>query len=209
MARVAPVRSQLYTLPARSIAPKRRWLPSATTAPEAGQRVFVIHDVADLVRPPTGPGDELEEVRAAELAQAQGERLAETIRTFVVPELHPELDELEVPAPGTLVVLAKTEESFEFLDDLITELDQPSTVGIPEVIELKHANAVELADELNALLSEAGSGATIQRPGEGLGGKMPRQPVADRGDQQIVDGIDRNLARVNRGKVLVFIDLGL
>lgn len=74
------------------------------------------------------------------------------------------------PDAGTLVVLAKTQESFEFLDDLIRDLDQPSYVGLPEVIELKHANAVELADELNALLSEAGSGATITRPGEGLGG---------------------------------------
>jgi general secretion pathway protein D len=77
------------------------------------------------------------------------------------------------PYPDTsqLLVFCKTEASLDFLDQVITDLDQPSSIGLPFVCELKHANAIELAEELNALLSEPGSGATLERPGEGLGGR--------------------------------------
>jgi general secretion pathway protein D len=75
------------------------------------------------------------------------------------------------PESNQLVVLAKTEESLEFLDGIITELDQPSEIGLPFVVELKHANAFELAEQLNALLAEPGSGATIRAPEEGLSGR--------------------------------------
>ena len=38
------------------------------------------------------------------------------------------------------------------------------------MIELKHAKAVSLADEINVLLSEAGANVTLQRPATGLSG---------------------------------------
>ncbi|UCD73790.1 MAG: hypothetical protein JSV91_08315 [Phycisphaerales bacterium] len=72
------------------------------------------------------------------------------------------------PDTNSLVVVCKTEESFGFLDQLIDELDQPSDVGLPVIIELKHAYAVSLAEELNALLAPAGSNVTIDLPEEGL-----------------------------------------
>ncbi|MHC5113444.1 MAG: secretin N-terminal domain-containing protein [Planctomycetota bacterium] len=77
------------------------------------------------------------------------------------------------PYPDTsqLLVFCKTQESLEFLDQVIADLDQPSGIGLPFVTELKHANAIELAEELNALLSEPGTGATIERPGEGISGR--------------------------------------
>ncbi len=75
------------------------------------------------------------------------------------------------PDTSQLLVFCKTEQSLTFLDQVIASLDQPSTIGLPFVSELKHANAIELAEELNALLSEAGAGATIERPGEGLSGR--------------------------------------
>ncbi len=72
---------------------------------------------------------------------------------------------------NSLLVLCKTEESFGYLDSIIEALDQPSTVGLPIVVELKHANAVSLADELNVLLSVAGSNMTLVRPDTGLSGQ--------------------------------------
>ncbi|MHC4908505.1 MAG: secretin N-terminal domain-containing protein [Planctomycetota bacterium] len=69
---------------------------------------------------------------------------------------------------NSLLVLCKTEESFNFLDSIIDSLDQPSTVGLPVVIELKHADAIDLADELNVLLSIAGSSMTLDAPETGL-----------------------------------------
>lgn len=74
------------------------------------------------------------------------------------------------PDTGQLLIFSKTEESLEFLDTIIKNLDQPTRIGLPFVVELKHANAIDLAEQLNALLAEAGSGATIARPETGLSG---------------------------------------
>ncbi|MBC8309896.1 MAG: hypothetical protein ISR75_01715 [Phycisphaerales bacterium] len=75
------------------------------------------------------------------------------------------------PDKNALLVLSKTEESFGFLDSIIESLDQPSDVGLPQIIELKHANAVSLSQELNALLSPSGVTATINEPDTGLSGE--------------------------------------
>jgi general secretion pathway protein D len=72
------------------------------------------------------------------------------------------------PDSNRLIVISKTEDSFPFLDSIVDALDQPLDPGIPILVELKHADAEELADQLNALLSEAGSNATIERAGRGL-----------------------------------------
>jgi len=75
------------------------------------------------------------------------------------------------PDKNALLVLSKTEESFAFLDSIIESLDKPSDVGLPKIIELKHANAVTLSQELNALLSPSGVTATINEPDTGLSGE--------------------------------------
>ena len=75
------------------------------------------------------------------------------------------------PDKNALLVLSKTEESFAFLDSIIESLDQPTDVGLPKIVELKHANAVALTQELNALLSAPGVTATIDEPDTGLSGE--------------------------------------
>ena len=75
------------------------------------------------------------------------------------------------PDKNALLVLSKTEESFSFLDSIIDSLDQPSDVGLPKIVELKHADAVALSEEINALLAAPGVSATIQRPDQGLSGE--------------------------------------
>jgi len=75
------------------------------------------------------------------------------------------------PDKNALLVLSKTEESFTFLDSIIESLDQPTDVGLPKIVELKHANAVALTQELNALLSAPGVTATIEEPDTGLSGE--------------------------------------
>jgi general secretion pathway protein D len=75
------------------------------------------------------------------------------------------------PDKNALLVLSKTEESFAFLDSIINSLDQPSDVGLPKIVELKHADAVSLSEEINALLAAPGVSATIQRPDQGLSGE--------------------------------------
>lgn len=73
---------------------------------------------------------------------------------------------------GRLVVLSKTQEALDFLDHLIDQIDQPSDIGLPVVYELKHADAVSLSEELNALLQEAGAGSDIPGRRRGLSGQM-------------------------------------
>ncbi|MFK7961347.1 MAG: secretin N-terminal domain-containing protein [Phycisphaerales bacterium] len=76
-----------------------------------------------------------------------------------------------LPETNQILVLAKTVESLEFIGELIDNLDQESEIGLPFVVELKHASAVELAEQLNALLAEAGQGADIAAPEVGLSGR--------------------------------------
>ncbi len=83
------------------------------------------------------------------------------------------------PDANSVLVLSKTEASLNFLDMLITEIDQPSEAGLPMVVELKHADAFHLAEQINALLAEAGAGSGISRPEQGLSGE---------GIQSLTDG---------------------
>jgi len=54
------------------------------------------------------------------------------------------------------------------IDKIIADLDKPQTAGLPLIIELKHASAEDLAEQLNALLSQDGTLAQIQRASSGL-----------------------------------------
>ncbi|MCZ6836326.1 MAG: hypothetical protein O7G85_11175 [Planctomycetota bacterium] len=74
------------------------------------------------------------------------------------------------PDLNSIIVIGKTEASFLFLDDLIAKLDRPSDIGLPLIVELNHADAVELSEELNALLQEAGGGIGLSVEGGGLTG---------------------------------------
>ncbi len=74
------------------------------------------------------------------------------------------------PDSSTLLVVCKTEESFNFLDSIIAELDRPIIPRLPLVVPLKHADAEAVADEVNALLAPAGARVDIQRRQTGLEG---------------------------------------
>jgi len=74
------------------------------------------------------------------------------------------------PDSNSLVVLSKTEASFVFLDSLIMDLDQPVFPGVPIVVELKHADAEEVADQINAIFAPAGARVDLRRRDTGLAG---------------------------------------
>lgn len=73
-----------------------------------------------------------------------------------------------IPDAGRLVVVAKSPEHMKVIDAMIEQLDQPQTAGLPQIVELKHAQAEELAEQLNALLSQEGTLAQITRSESGL-----------------------------------------
>lgn len=74
------------------------------------------------------------------------------------------------PDSNQLVVISKTPENFPWLDDMVKALDQPLEVGLPKNVPLKYASAFKVAELINVLLAEDGSGSGIQQPQEGLSG---------------------------------------
>jgi len=73
-----------------------------------------------------------------------------------------------IPDAGRLVVVAKSPDNLAVIDKIIADLDQPQTVGLPAIIELKHASAEDLAEQLNTLLAQDGTLAQIRRSETGL-----------------------------------------
>lgn len=67
-----------------------------------------------------------------------------------------------------LIVLSKSPDNFNAIDELVAKLDTPQTAGLPRIVELKHATAEELAEQLNTLLSQEGTLAQIPRQETGL-----------------------------------------
>jgi general secretion pathway protein D len=85
-----------------------------------------------------------------------------------------------------LLVVAKNTASYAVMDALISQLDQPEDAGAPQMIELKHANAEDLAEQLNATLAEPGTLAEILRAKRDLAGAGRQNglpPSARSGDQ--------------------------
>lgn len=74
------------------------------------------------------------------------------------------------PDSNRLVVVTKTPDNFEWLDVLVKEIDQPLEVGLPKTVQLKYASSIELAEIINALLAQSGSGTGITAPEQGLSG---------------------------------------
>ncbi|MCA9293007.1 MAG: hypothetical protein KDA20_04255 [Phycisphaerales bacterium] len=73
-----------------------------------------------------------------------------------------------IPDAGRLVVVAKSPDNIFVIDQIIAGIDQPVNAGLPKIIELKHANAEELSEQLNALLATENTIAQIPRQETGL-----------------------------------------
>lgn len=109
-----------------------------------------------------------------------------------------------MPNSSKLIVTCKSAANYDVLTKLILELDQPQDAGLPVVIELKHANAEDLSEQLNSLLSEPGTLAEILRsqrdlsvvdrssvvpPRNGSSSYNPGQPNAGQDNQQPRAGV--------------------
>jgi type II secretion system protein D len=73
-----------------------------------------------------------------------------------------------IPEAARLVVVAKNKANLEAIDQIIQDLDKPMTAGLPQIIELKHADAEQLAEQLNALLAREGTLAQVTKAQTGL-----------------------------------------
>jgi len=136
--------------------------------PEGTSRLFILKytdpiKVKDLLTTVMGGGSTTSSAsRGRTGGQAQGNRADATVGVAGVYQFE------AFPDRNGLLVLAKTVESFTFIEDMIEKIDRPTDVGLPEIITLKYADAVSLAEELNILLANAGGRVSLPRPDTGL-----------------------------------------
>lgn len=83
-----------------------------------------------------------------------------------------------IPEANRLVVVGKTPDSLTVIDRIIADLDQPVLASLPEIIELKHVQAEDLAEQLNALLAQEGTFAQIRRISTDLSTQDRASPFA-------------------------------
>lgn len=89
-------------------------------------------------------------------------------RRKIVGSLYGMLTFEPVPATKKLIVISQIPEAYAVIERLVEKLDGQESAEVPRVITLKYADAEDLCDQLNAILNEAGTAATIQRSRRGL-----------------------------------------
>ncbi|MBB6429902.1 secretin N-terminal domain-containing protein [Algisphaera agarilytica] len=99
-----------------------------------------------------------------------------------------------------LIVSTKNPANYVVIDELLKEIDQPQDAGVPIIIELKHANAEDVAEQLNAMFSEPGTPAAITRTERGLSDSIRQTSTAsDRGNNGNNNQNNNNQNRNNQG----------
>ena len=86
----------------------------------------------------------------------------------IVGSLYGTLTFEPVPDTKKLIVISKIPQAYDVIAKLVEKLDSQETAEVPRVITLNYADAEDLCDQLNAILNEPGTPATIRRQVEGL-----------------------------------------
>jgi len=73
-----------------------------------------------------------------------------------------------VPDTKKIIVISKIPEAYDVIEKLVRQLDSQEMAEVPRVITLKYADAEDLCDQLNAILNEPGTTATLRRSKRGL-----------------------------------------
>jgi general secretion pathway protein D len=92
----------------------------------------------------------------------------EDSRQKIVGSLYGMLTFEAVPDTKKLIVISQVPEAYDVVERLIQKLDARDEADVPRVITLKYADPEALCDQLNAILNEPGTPATIQRSARGL-----------------------------------------
>lgn len=89
-------------------------------------------------------------------------------RQKIVGSLYGMLTFEPVPDTKKLIIISQIPEAYDVVERLIQKLDARDEADVPKVITLKYADPEALCDQLNAILNEPGTTATIQRSARGL-----------------------------------------
>jgi len=86
----------------------------------------------------------------------------------IVGPLYGQLTFEAVPDTKKIIVISNIPEAYIVVEQLIKELDSMKSAELPVVVTLNYADAEDLCDQLNAILNETGTTATIRRSQQGL-----------------------------------------
>ncbi|MBN1817355.1 MAG: hypothetical protein JW828_08335 [Sedimentisphaerales bacterium] len=97
-----------------------------------------------------------------------GGRVMEDEKSKIVGSLYGMFTFEPVPNTKKIIIISKIPEAYDVIEKLIKDLDSEEKAELPQVITLNYADAEDLCDQLNALLNEPGTTATLQRSTRGL-----------------------------------------
>lgn len=86
----------------------------------------------------------------------------------IVGSLYGQLSFEAVPETKKIIVISKIPEAYDVVEDLVRQLDRQEAAEVPKVITLKYADTEDLCDQMNAILNEPGTTATVRRTRRGL-----------------------------------------
>jgi len=86
----------------------------------------------------------------------------------IVGALYGQLTFEAVPDTKKIIVISNIPEAYDVVEALIKELDSREKADVPHVITLNYADAEDICDQLNAILNEPGTRATLRRSSRGL-----------------------------------------
>ncbi len=89
-------------------------------------------------------------------------------RQKIVGSLYGMLTFEPVPDTKKLIIISQIPEAYDVVERLIDKLDARDEADVPRVITLKYADPEALCDQLNAILNEPGTPASIPRSARGL-----------------------------------------
>lgn len=109
----------------------------------------------------------------------------------IVGALYGQLTFEAVPDTKKIIVISNIPEAYDVIEDLIKELDSREKADVPHVITLNYADAEDICDQLNAILNEPGTRATLRRSSRGLSklttdssGQVQSEAGQDTGESQ-------------------------
>ncbi|MCK4629791.1 MAG: hypothetical protein KAT56_12360, partial [Sedimentisphaerales bacterium] len=116
----------------------------------------------------------------------------------IVGPLYGQLTFEAVPDTKKIIVISKIPEAYEVIKELIFKLDSQEPAELPMVVTLKYADSEDLCDQLNAILNEPGTRATILRRRRGLSDYTAAGTDSDSGNRNQ----DRNQAQGSAGELV-------
>lgn len=94
---------------------------------------------------------------------------SDSTKKKIVGSLYGMLTFEPVPDTKRIIVISKIVEAYDVIEELVKKLDGQEKAEVPRVLTLKYADPEDLCEQLNAIMNEPGTTATIRRSVRGLG----------------------------------------